>query len=102
MATVQQSIEHLFSLHKKLFQIFSRPLRFRLLFSGVETMKMIFTSFIILNCYICFNESGNNFVVRPPSIEEYLNLDEELVAAPEVSDEDLGEVYQYYRRNNNN
>ena len=54
------------------------------------------------NCYICFNESSNNFVVRPPSIEEYLNLDEELVAALEVSDEDLGEVYQYYRRNNNN
>jgi hypothetical protein len=45
MASVRQSIEHLFSFHFNLFALFRRPEQFRLLVNGVEVYKMMFVSF---------------------------------------------------------
>ena len=96
LASARQSVEHLFSLHYNTFGLFSIPHRFKLLVHGVEVHIMILNSFFSLNCYVCFNESPNNFDLRPPTIEEYLPVNEVLVPAPFVSDELLGGVYNYY------
>ena len=101
MSSVRQSVEHLFCLHKNIFKLFNQPERFRLLVHGNEARKLIFNSFFLLNCYICLNESPNNFMARPPTIEEYLPLDEQLQAAPEVTDAHMGEYYRYHTRSNN-
>ena len=96
MSSVREAIEHLFSLHLNIFSLFHDPARFRLLVSRVEVTRLIFNSFLLLNCYICFNESQNNFMIRPPSLEEYLPLNEVIPPAPDVSDMDLGDVYNYH------
>jgi len=57
---------------------------------------MVINSFFLLNCFVCFNESPNNFDIIPPTIEDYLPLNENIKQAPNVSDEDLGDVYNYY------
>ena len=96
LASVRQSIEHIFALHTNLFGLFTIPKRFQLLVHGLQCRKMVLNSFFLLNCHVCFNESPNNFNIRPPTIEEYLPLDEVMKPAPIVNDEDLGEVYNYY------
>ena len=99
MASVRQSIEHLFALHHNIFALFHDALRFKLLVSGNEVRKIIFNSFFLLNCYICFNESQSHFLVRPASIDEYLPLHEHLSMAPEIADSELGLVYRYFGQN---
>jgi len=69
LASARQSIEHLFGLHKNLFGLFSIPQRFKLLVYGVDCRMMVINSFFLLNCFVCFNESPNNFNIRPPTIE---------------------------------
>lgn len=97
MSSARQSIEHLFCNHHNHFKLFHNPERLRLLKTGVETYQIVFNSFLIFNCLMCFNESNNSFHLRPPSIEEYLPLEQIIPPAPEVTDDDLGEVYYYYR-----
>jgi hypothetical protein len=98
MASLRQCIEHLFGLHKNLFVLFSTPRLLRLLDTGVETRKKVLVSFFILNCYQCLNESMNHFDLRPPSLEEYIPCNEVIPPAPEVTDDELGETYQFHRR----
>ena len=102
MAGVRQSLEHLFGLHFNIFKLFEDADRFRLMVTGVEVSKIIFNSFFILNCYNCFNESNNNFDIRPPTLEQYIPLHEIIPPAPVVEDYHLGDVYNYSTRNNNN
>ena len=96
MSSVRQSIEHIFGLHKKTFNLFGANHRFQLLVGGVEVSRLIFNSFFLFNCYTCFNESPNHFLVRPPTIDEYLPLDEDLKPAPIINDDTLGDVYNYH------
>ena len=69
MSSVRQSIEHIFALHKNTFDLFNIAARFRLMQGGVECYMLVFNSFFLLNCYVCLNESPNNFDLRPPSLE---------------------------------
>ena len=96
LASVRQSIEHIFGLHHNTFALFSIPHRFKLLVYGVDCQMMVLNSFFLLNCFTCFNESPNNFDIRPPTIEEYLPLNEIIEHAPDITDEQLGDVYNYY------
>ena len=96
LAAVRQSVEHLFCIHSNVLGLFSIPQRFKLLIHGVEATQMILNSFFLLNCYTCMNESPNNFDIRPPTLQEYIPLGEALKPAPLVSDNALGEVYNYY------
>ena len=98
LANVRQNIEHIFGLHKNVFKLFRHPDRFQLLHQGKEAMKLMFNSFLLLNCYTCFNTSPCSFILSAPSIEEYLPLEEELLPISEVTDEHLGEVYNHSRR----
>ena len=98
LSNARQNIEHIFGLHRNIFKLFDRPERFQLLHQGNEAVRLIFNSFLLLNCYTCFNESRCSFFLRPPSIGEYLPIEEELPNAPNVTDQMLGEVYQFTRR----
>ena len=60
---------------------------------GMHCYMLLFNSFFLLNCYVCLNESPNNFNLRPPSLEEYIPLDEILIPAPVIDDDLLGEIY---------
>ena len=95
MSSVRQSIEHLFALHRNTFSLFTIPNRLKLLVCGRDVMKLMLVSFFILNCFTCFNET-DYFEIRPPTIEEYLPLDETLIPAPEVNEEEYGPLYNYY------
>lgn len=96
MSSVRQSIEHLFAYHKNTFNLFTNPDRFRLLLSGDECSKIMFNSFFLLNCFTCLNETPNSFNIRPPSLEEYIPLNETIKPPPNVDDALLGDVYNYY------
>ena len=101
MSSARQNIEHLFGLHETIFKLFSQPQQFKLLLSGEEVSKLIINSFLLLNCYNCFNESSNTFILRAPTIEEYLPLDEILDPPPEsVHPNDMGNLYNYSTRHN--
>ena len=84
MSSVRQSIEHLFALHHQTFALFTIPNRLKLLLNGRYVSKMVLMSFFMLNCFTCFNEVGY-FEIRPPTIEEYLSLDEELMPPPDAN-----------------
>ena len=94
--TPSSRIEHLFSFHFNLFALFRRPEQFHLLVNGVDACKMMFVSFFVLNCYQCIYETSSNFSMRPMSLERYVPLDEEIELAPEVPDEELGEVCDFF------
>ena len=70
-------------------------MRFKLLVRGYEVYQLTLVSFLILNCFTCFNETSH-FPVRPPTLQEYLPLSEVMPLAPEVNDAMLGDVYRYY------
>jgi hypothetical protein len=96
MASFRQCVEHLYSIHFNLFALFRRPEQFQLLVAGIVVYKMMFASFFVLNCYQCIYKTSSNFQMGPMSLEEYIPLDEELELAPEVPDEELGEVYDFF------
>ena len=79
----RQSIEHLFALHKNTFSLFSIPYRLKLLLDGTHMIKLVLVSFFVMNCFTCFNETPY-FNIRPPTLEEYIPLDEILIHAPSL------------------
>ena len=85
LSSVRQSIEHIFALHKNTFKLFSIAARFRLMLVGVECYILVFNSFPSLNCHVCLNESPNNFNVKPPTLEQYLPLDEATKSSPDIT-----------------
>ena len=100
MASVRECIEHHFAIHHNIFAFFHDSTRLKLLVSGVEVTRMIFNSFLLLNLYVCFNESSNSdSIIRPPTIQEYLPLDEDIPMAPNVTDDELGDIYRYHVSN---
>ena len=74
--SVRQSIEHIFAFHFNLFKLFSQPNNFMLLLSGMHTYKLFFTSFFLWNCYQTIHQSSSYFLMLPPTLEEYLPLDD--------------------------
>ena len=98
LASARQNIEHIFGLHNNVFKLFKHSERFQLLHQGKEAVELMFNSFLLLNCYSCFNASACSFILPSPSIEQYLPLNEILPPPPNVSDVELGEVYTYTNR----
>lgn len=96
MASICQSIEHIFGIMFNIFHVFDYPERFRLLRDGADVFKLFFNSFFIWNCYQCLYHSSSTFSMVPPTLEDYLPLDEVLEAAPQVRESDLGLMYRYY------
>jgi hypothetical protein len=99
MSGLRQSVEHCFAHHKNIFRLFSKKIGLSIYMSGETIRKLILVSFFVLNCYFCFNETMSGyFQLQPPTLEDYLPLDEELEEAPVVTDDQLGLVYTYGQR----
>ena len=60
---------------------------------GVQVRRLAIVSFFIQNCYYAINGSRSRvFGQIPPTLEDYIPLDEILVPPPAVV---LGEVFDY-------
>jgi hypothetical protein len=93
-ASQRQCIEHAFGDHCICFQLFSVPCYHRLFNQGVKVQKECLLSFFILNCHYCLDGTQSCYLGRtPPTLEEYLPLDEELRPPPAV---DLGDVWDFH------
>ena len=81
MSGVRQSIEHMYGALFNLFHLLKMPRQFRLFHDAETAYRTGVVCFFLLNCYTCFNGSACNsmFEMFPPTIEEYLPLDEQLL-----------------------
>jgi hypothetical protein len=81
MSGVRQSIEHMYGQLFNLFHFLKTPRQFKLYTNGQLAYRTGVVSFLLLNCYTCFNGSPCNsmFNTFPPTIQEFLPVDEELV-----------------------
>lgn len=102
MASAREVIEHMFGTHYTIFELFNQPKQFKLMVNGEEATKLILNSFLLLNCYNCFNETNCNFMMCSITIEDYLPLYETLPMGPNINSPDgLGILYNYTVRHNN-
>ena len=93
MASLWQSIEHVFGDHRTRFKLFSVPHYLHLFNSGVKVRRMSLVSFFVLNCFYCIDGTRCRYFGQvPPSLEDYLPLDEVLLPPPAVN---LGTVWDY-------
>lgn len=70
MSGMRQIEEHCFADHNNLFRLIRTPYMLSLFRSGEYTMKLIFSSFLLQNCYYCMNETRSRiFGLRPPTLE---------------------------------
>ncbi len=93
LASLRECIEHVLADHRIRFKIFSAPHRLHLFNRGVHIRQMCLVSFFILNCFYCLDGTRCRFFGHiPPTLEEYIPLDEELMPPPPVN---LGYIYDY-------
>jgi hypothetical protein len=93
LASDRESIEHVFGDHWVRFKIFHVPKRLQVFTGGVKVRRMVTVSFFILNCYYCIGGSRSSFYGQvPPTLEQYLPLNEVLRPPPAVN---LGDVWNY-------
>ena len=93
LASLRESIEHVFADHTVRFKIFSVPSYLRLFHRGVMIRRMCLVSFFMLNSYYCIGGSRCRYFGHiPPTLEEYIPLDEVLQPPPAVN---LGEVWDF-------
>jgi hypothetical protein len=80
MSGVRQSIEHMYGAMFNLFHLLKTPRQIKLFNDGQTTYRLGVVCFFILNCYTWMNGSTCNsmFETTPPTLEQYLPLDEEL------------------------
>jgi hypothetical protein len=80
------------------FKRFGMPHHLCLFNQGVTVERECFISFSMLNCYYCLDgKRVGYFQQTPPTLQEYLFLDEELEPPPAV---ELGDAYDYWMPNN--
>ena len=91
MASCRMFIEHRFGRLKSVFKLLGTS---RVIHIDDYATKLTFATFIMFNCHTCLRAAGTYFDITPPSIEEYLPLDEDFPPAPEVV---LPDFYQHGR-----
>eukprot|EP00956_Cyclotella_meneghiniana_P018837 scaffold31724_cov60-Cyclotella_meneghiniana.AAC.5 len=93
LSSLRVVIEHVFGDHRMRFKLFHVPARLRLFTDGVKVRRLCLVSFFILNCYNCLIGTRCRYFGQiPPTLAEYLPLDEVLVPPPAVN---LGDVWDY-------
>ena len=93
LASLRQCIEHVFADHRIRFKIFAVPHYLSLFNNGVKVRRMCLVSFFVLNCYYCICGTRCRYFGHiPPTLEDYLPLDEVLHPPPAVN---LGNVWDY-------
>lgn len=90
-ASVREVIEHVFADHSQMFGFMEHGTRrMHLRMNGVGIRRMCMNSFFIQNCIYCLQGTRNRlFGQLPPTLDEYIPLDEILDPPPAV---DLGEI----------
>ena len=80
MNSIRQSVELTYGLFFGLFHYFREPRRLQMLNKAELHYRTGMVGFFLLNCYTCIrgNVVTSFFNVQPPSIEEYLPLDENI------------------------
>ena len=93
LSSQRQSIEHIFSDHFTWFGYFRQPHLIWLFTSGVKVRRLCIISWFVLNCYYCLNGTRCFYFGQiPPTLEDYIPLDETLLPPPAVN---LGRVWDY-------
>ena len=93
MASVREVIEHVFADHHNLLGLFKVPEFLWLYSRGVEIRRLCMVSFFVLNSFYCLDgQRCRYFGQDPPTLEQYLPLDEVLAPPPAV---DLGDTWEY-------
>ena len=93
LASLRECIKHIFADHKARLRIFGVPHFFNLYKRGVQVHRFFTVSFLVVNCYYCIDGTRCRFFGQiPPTLEEYLPLNEVLQPPPPV---DLGDVWTY-------
>ena len=93
LSGLREGTEHIFADHKGMFQLLDRPRYLSLFIRGVHIRRLFTMSFFIQNCYICINGGRcRYFGYVPPSLEEYIPLDEVIAPPPPVN---LGDVWYF-------
>ncbi len=94
MSGIRQSIEHMYGQLFNLFHLLKTPRQFKLYSNGELAYRTAVVCFLLLNCYTCFNGSACNsmFNTFPPTIQEYLPVEEELI----LYVEDDNNIYDFY------
>jgi hypothetical protein len=84
MASLRVCIEHCFSSYFNLFKLLKTTRQMSVLRTSADKLRLCTVCFFLLNCHTCMNGSATNtaFGTVPPSIEEYLPVDEVLEEAP--------------------
>lgn len=91
MKSMRQPVELCYGIFFNLFQLFKISTQFKLFKSAEKSYGTMMVSYILFNCYTCFNGNVATcfFDSQPPSIKEYLPIDENI------------EPYQPYAFNKN-
>lgn len=93
LASLRECIEHVFADHRIRFKLFGAPHTLRLFNQGVKIRRMFLVSFFLQNCYYCLQGTRCRYFGHiPPTLEEYIPLNEVLQPPPAV---DLGDVWEY-------
>jgi hypothetical protein len=93
LASLWQSIKHVFANHHIRFKIFSAPHYLHPFNQGVRVRRQCLVSFLILNCIYCINRTRCQYFGHVlPTLKDYMPLDEVLRPPPAV---DLGNVWDY-------
>lgn len=93
LASLRESIEHLLADHRTRFRLFAAPHDLHLFGHGVKIRKLCLVSFFTLNCFYCLGGTRCRYFGHiPPTLEEYIPLDEELLPPPAVV---LGQIWDY-------
>jgi len=106
MSTVRMSEEHAYGLVFNLFRLLSQQRQMSLLRDGATKRRLGVITFFLYNCYTCFRHNGANTMFRttPPTLAEYLPLDEVFAAAPSelegLSAADFDAQYRWGNGNN--
>jgi hypothetical protein len=81
MASARMSIELDYGLLFNNFRIMIKENDHHLFNNGEHTFRLGIVCFFLKNCYVCLNGSTTNtmFDVDPPTLEQYLPIDEELI-----------------------
>ena len=93
LALFWESIEHVFADHRVRFKILGAPTYLHLFNQGVKVRQQYLVSFLILNCFYCIDGTRCRYFGHvPPTLDNYLPLDEVLSPPPAVN---LGNVWDY-------
>ena len=80
------SIEHSYGSFKNMFPIFRFGRQLKLMDDAGAIQRLTVVCFFIYNCKICLRGSNTTVIydIAPPTLEEYLPLNEQLEQAPYV------------------